>query len=78
MLSQVHWEESVVWDGNDIKSKTLQILDSKMNAAGWLPSSGSRAFTPTGKALPVPSSSSAPGKLSTGSANISKQKVPPR
>lgn len=75
MLSQVHWEENVVWDGNEIKSKTLQILDSKMNAAGWLPSSGSRAFTPTGKSLPVPAITSAPGKISTNTASLNKQKI---
>ncbi|XP_059612108.1 transcription initiation factor TFIID subunit 1 isoform X2 [Phlebotomus argentipes] len=56
MVSQLHWEDDVVWDGNDIKHKVLQKLNSKTNAAGWLPSSGSRtagAFSHTGKVLPV-------------------------
>lgn len=76
MVSQLHWEDDVVWDGNDIKAKVLQKLNSKTNAAGWLPSSGSRtagAFSQPGKGMPVTSTTSAkmplpnpplPGKMS--------------
>lgn len=42
----------MVWDGNDIKHKVLQKLNSKTNAAGWVPSSGNRtaqAFSQPGK-----------------------------
>lgn len=56
MVSQLHWEDDVVWDGNDIKHKVMQKLNSKTNAAGWLPSSGSRtacAFSQPGKGMPV-------------------------
>ncbi|CRK95113.1 CLUMA_CG008591, isoform A [Clunio marinus] len=42
MVSQIHWEDDVVWDGNAIKDKVEAKLNSKTNAAGWLPSSGSR------------------------------------
>lgn len=42
MVSQMHWEDDVVWDGNVIKDKVEAKLNSKTNAAGWLPSSGSR------------------------------------
>lgn len=55
MVSQLHWEDDVVWDGNDIKHKVMQKLNSKTNAAGWLPSSGSRtagAFSQPGKGMP--------------------------
>ncbi|KAL1130727.1 hypothetical protein AAG570_011968 [Ranatra chinensis] len=56
MVSQLHWELDVVWNGDDIKHKVLQKLNSKANAAGWLPSSGNRtaqAFSQPGKgALP--------------------------
>lgn len=55
MVSQLHWEDDVVWDGNDIKHKVMQKLNSKTNAAGWLPSSGSRtagAFSQPGKGGP--------------------------
>ncbi|XP_016954099.1 transcription initiation factor TFIID subunit 1 isoform X2 [Drosophila biarmipes] len=73
MVSQLHWEDDVVWDGNDIKAKVLQKLNSKTNAAGWLPSSGSRtagAFSQPGKtSLPVGNSSGS----SKGSAASSKK-----
>lgn len=52
MVSQLHWEDDVVWDGNDIKHKVMQKLNSKQIAAGWLPSSISRAFSQPGKRLP--------------------------
>lgn len=68
MVSQLHWEDDVVWDGNDIKHKVLQKLNSKTNAAGWLPSSGSRtagAFSQPGKGMPnTPMSGSGNSKTS--------------
>ncbi|XP_030243749.1 transcription initiation factor TFIID subunit 1 isoform X2 [Drosophila navojoa] len=76
MVSQLHWEDDVVWDGNDIKAKVLQKLNSKTNAAGWLPSSGSRtagAFSQPGKsALPVGNSGGNggnSGKQNSGASN---------
>ncbi|XP_003736702.3 transcription initiation factor TFIID subunit 1 isoform X2 [Drosophila pseudoobscura] len=73
MVSQMHWEDDVVWDGNDIKAKVLQKLNSKTNAAGWLPSSGSRtagAFSQPGKSsMPVGSS----GGSKQGSSAASKK-----
>lgn len=68
LVSQLHWEDDVVWDGNDIKAKVLQKLNSKTNAAGWLPSSGSRtagAFSQPGKGVPVTGTSGS-GKNSQG------------
>ncbi|XP_037910415.1 transcription initiation factor TFIID subunit 1 isoform X2 [Hermetia illucens] len=85
MVSQLHWEDDVVWDGNDIKAKVMQKLNSKTNAAGWLPSSGSRtagAFSQPGKGMPItntPGSKNAlpnpplPGKMSKNQMNIPKQ-----
>ncbi|KYQ50337.1 Transcription initiation factor TFIID subunit 1 [Trachymyrmex zeteki] len=52
MVSQLHWEDDVVWNGDDIKHKVMQKLNSKNNAAGWVPSSGNRtaqAFSQPGK-----------------------------
>ncbi|XP_034132637.1 transcription initiation factor TFIID subunit 1 isoform X4 [Drosophila guanche] len=73
MVSQMHWEDDVVWDGNDIKAKVMQKLNSKTNAAGWLPSSGSRtagAFSQPGKpAMPVGGS----GSSKQGSSAASKK-----
>uniref|UniRef100_A0A182VQB5 Transcription initiation factor TFIID subunit 1 n=1 Tax=Anopheles minimus TaxID=112268 RepID=A0A182VQB5_9DIPT len=70
MVSQLHWEDDVVWDGNDIKHKVLQKLNSKVNAAGWLPSSGSRtagAFSQPGKTIPA-----SPAATATKSSSASK------
>uniref|UniRef100_A0A146L8G5 Transcription initiation factor TFIID subunit 1 n=5 Tax=Lygus hesperus TaxID=30085 RepID=A0A146L8G5_LYGHE len=56
MVSQLHWEDDVVWNGDDIKHRVLQKLNSKTNAAGWLPSSGNRtaqAFSQPGKGMPT-------------------------
>lgn len=70
MVSQLHWEDDVVWDGNDIKAKVLQKLNSKTNAAGWLPSSGSRtagAFSQPGKtSMAVGNSGVGGGKQNAG------------
>lgn len=60
MVTQLHWEDDVVWDGNDIKHKVLQKLNSKTNAAGWVPSSGNRtaqAFSQPGKGGAITGSS---------------------
>ncbi|KAJ8919713.1 hypothetical protein NQ315_006241 [Exocentrus adspersus] len=66
MVTQLHWEDDVVWDGNDIKHKVLQKLNSKTNAAGWVPSSTNR----TAQAF------SQPGKI-TGSVRMPPTPNPP-
>ena len=38
----MNWEEDVVWNGDDIKHKVLHKLNSKTNAAGWLPTGFNR------------------------------------
>ncbi|XP_063824981.1 transcription initiation factor TFIID subunit 1 [Ostrinia nubilalis] len=42
MVSQLQWEDDVIWDGSEIKQKVLARLNSKSNAAGWVPTSVSR------------------------------------
>lgn len=42
MVSQLQWEDDVIWDGNEIKHKVMARLNSKTNAAGWLPTSVNR------------------------------------
>lgn len=57
MVSQLRWEDDVVWNGEEIKHKVMHKLNSKNNAAGWVPSSGNRtaqAFSQPGKGAPVP------------------------
>uniref|UniRef100_A0A182XX78 Transcription initiation factor TFIID subunit 1 n=1 Tax=Anopheles stephensi TaxID=30069 RepID=A0A182XX78_ANOST len=76
MVSQLHWEDDVVWDGNDIKHKVLQKLNSKVNAAGWLPSSGSRtagAFSQPGKTIPASPANT--GTKSSSSSKMSKTQM---
>ncbi|XP_014237505.1 transcription initiation factor TFIID subunit 1 [Trichogramma pretiosum] len=57
MVSQLHWEDEVIWDGDDIKHKTRQKLNSKDTPAGWVPSSDNRtaqsAFSQPGKGTPI-------------------------
>lgn len=55
LVSQLHWEDEIVWNGEDIKHKVMQKLNCKTNAAGWVPSSSNRtaqAFSQPGKGLP--------------------------
>lgn len=77
MVSQLHWEDDVVWDGSLIKDKVEQKLNSKSNAAGWLPSSGSRtagAFSQPGKSnFPAASTSAKETKINVG--RYSKQQA---
>lgn len=80
MVSQLHWEDDVVWDGNDIKHKVLQKLHSKTIAAGWLPSSGSRtagAFSQPGKGPNTTTGATTTSKLpnTSGSSKLSKSQA---
>jgi hypothetical protein len=55
MVSQLHWEDEIIWNGDDIKHKVIAKLNSKTNAAGWVPTSGNRtaqAFSQPGKGVP--------------------------
>ncbi|XP_011494870.1 PREDICTED: transcription initiation factor TFIID subunit 1 isoform X2 [Ceratosolen solmsi marchali] len=57
MVSQLHWEDDVIWNGDDIKHKARHKLNTKNNAAGWVPSSDNRtaqAFSQPGKGVPIP------------------------
>lgn len=79
MVSQLHWEDDVVWDGNEIKHKVMQKLNSKTNAAGWLPSSGSRtagAFSQPGKSMPpttaIPGTKNLPSSSGKKSQHLAK------
>ncbi|XP_026472569.1 transcription initiation factor TFIID subunit 1 [Ctenocephalides felis] len=79
MVSQLRWEDDVVWDGNDIKHKVLQKLNSKSNAAGWLPSSCSRtagAFSQPGAAKGI-QNVQRPGILANASVKQNKTPIIP-
>lgn len=80
MVSQLHWEDDVVWNGDEIKHKVMQKLNCKTNAAGWLPSSGNRtaqAFSQPGKGVPQLAGSSVrlPSIQINNPASANKQKT---
>ena len=76
MVTQANWEKDVIWNGDDIKNNVLQKLNSKSNAAGWVPSSYNRtAGSMTGKLTGIKTSISNVAKvnLSTKCVNICKK-----
>ena len=42
MVTQANWEEDIVWNGEDIRHKVFQKINSKNNTAGWVPTSFNR------------------------------------
>ena len=42
MVTQLRWEDDVIWNGEEVRQKVLSKLNSKSNAAGWVPSTASR------------------------------------
>ena len=42
MVTQLRWEEDIIWNGEEVRQKVLSKLNSKSNAAGWVPSTASR------------------------------------
>jgi len=42
MVTQVAWEDDIIWNGEEIRNKVLSKLNSKASAAGWVPSSINR------------------------------------
>lgn len=48
LVTQLQWEDDIIWNGDDIKQKVLAKLNDKNHAAGWVPSGLNRtasAFT---------------------------------
>lgn len=72
MVSQLQWEDDVIWDGSEIKHKVLARLNSKSNAAGWVPTSVSRTaqqFSHPRPQPPVPLQQKPPASTATSSNN---------
>ncbi|KAF0298206.1 Transcription initiation factor TFIID subunit 1 [Amphibalanus amphitrite] len=64
MVTQLNWEDDVIWNGDEIKHKVMQKLNSKTNAAGWLPSGYNRTagqLSHTGKPPATPGFSAPAG-----------------
>jgi transcription initiation factor TFIID subunit 1 len=48
MVTQIQWENDIIWNGDELKQKILAKLNDKNHAAGWVPSGVNRtasAFT---------------------------------
>nr|XP_046912927.1 LOW QUALITY PROTEIN: transcription initiation factor TFIID subunit 1-like [Dermatophagoides farinae] len=67
LVTQLNWENEVIWNADEVRQKILAKLNDKHLASGWLPSGHNRtatAFTQqmrgsaAPKSIPIPSSSS--------------------
>jgi transcription initiation factor TFIID subunit 1 len=57
LVTQIQWEDDIIWNGDDIKQKVLAKLNDKNHAAGWVPSGLNRtasAFTQQVKGTTTP------------------------
>ena len=57
LVTQLQWEDDIIWNGEDIKSKVLAKLNEKNHAAGWVPSGLNRtasSFTQQAKKVVIP------------------------
>jgi transcription initiation factor TFIID subunit 1 len=69
MVTQIQWENDIIWNGDELKQKILAKLNDKNHAAGWVPSGVNRtasAFTQhlRGSVPPAPTISKTP--ITTG------------
>ncbi|KAJ8298033.1 hypothetical protein KUTeg_024564 [Tegillarca granosa] len=54
MVTQLQWEDDIIWNGEEVKQKILQSQKHKSLSAGWIPSTSHRTatqFTQQGKAI---------------------------
>ena len=42
MVTQVHWEDDIIWNGDEMRQKILNQQKVKGAMAGWIPSSSTR------------------------------------
>lgn len=62
MVTQLHWEDDVIWDGEAVRAKVLAAAEAKSKVAGWIPSNTTRE-------LPLPN------QMSSGSSGMTN--LPP-
>ena len=80
MVTQLNWEDDIVWNGDDIKHKVLQKLNSKGGlASGWLPTATNRMALSTQKAAPAAPTTGKQGTTagSKGGSKAAAPKPPP-
>ena len=57
LCDQMHWEDDVIWDGEEAKQRVLQSHKQRAEFAGWVPSANSRTaaqFLQQGKSANLP------------------------
>lgn len=42
MVTQIQWENDIIWNGDELKKEILKKLNDKNHAAGWVPSGVNR------------------------------------
>lgn len=68
MITQLNWEDDVVWNGDDIKHKVHQKLNAKGGlVSGWLPTSNNRVAYAAQKTTPA---APAATKSTTGGGGV--------
>jgi transcription initiation factor TFIID subunit 1 len=80
MVTQLNWEDDIVWNGDDIKHKVLTKLNSKGGlASGWLPTATNRMALSTQKAAPAAPTTGKQGTTpgSKGGSKAAAPKPPP-
>lgn len=45
MVTQLHWEDDIIWNGEEVKQKVLNSTKHKALSAGWIPSTTFRTAT---------------------------------
>jgi transcription initiation factor TFIID subunit 1 len=58
MVTQLQWEDEVIWNGDEVKQKVLAKNNEKYHSAGWVPSGVNRtatAFTQQVRGTSIPS-----------------------
>ncbi|XP_061189439.1 transcription initiation factor TFIID subunit 1-like isoform X1 [Saccostrea echinata] len=61
MVTQLNWEDDIIWNGEDVKQKILQLQKQKALSAGWIPSTQYRTASMfTQQAVQIPSSGMSP------------------
>ncbi|KAI1299211.1 Transcription initiation factor TFIID subunit 1 [Halotydeus destructor] len=83
LVTQLQWEDDIIWNGEDIKAKVLAKLNDKNHAAGWVPSGLNRtasAFTQQakGSSAPKPTITQTPGPSTSKGSKADKQKAEDR
>ena len=45
MVTQLHWEDDIIWNGEEVRQKVMNSAKQKALSAGWIPSTTFRTAT---------------------------------